>query len=258
MTATRFTGVTLQTLHEKSFDHGTILAQTPKNGLAIPFPYQCTHKDLLEFITPKAAEMLVQGIKDRVFVPPLKDVGWYHSTNIHHATKITSQDRQIDWKSWPSLKVERYHRAIGRLWNNIQFEPNTVKRVIFEDIEVVEMPEVLVEWSVKAREYSEGKIEEENDFKAVRFMVYLSPNNDRIPQFYVADGDAIIIAAPGPSSDLASSQAVRVKEITVDGQGKQAASKIMTRIHDRKMWQLMKRGSTSFWVKPEQPRTRKI
>ncbi|KAK4958663.1 Methionyl-tRNA formyltransferase [Elasticomyces elasticus] len=71
------TGVTLQTLHPQHFDQGTILAQTPWPGEEIPEAARESNAALLEWIAPKAADMLLQGIYNKVFVSPVKDVGWY-------------------------------------------------------------------------------------------------------------------------------------------------------------------------------------
>ena len=68
----------------------------------------------------QAAEMLTQGIVDRLFVPPLHDVGWFkHHQNaeLRHAPKITTNDRHIDWANWTANKILRRHTVIGPLWN---------------------------------------------------------------------------------------------------------------------------------------------
>ena len=126
------TGITLQTLHPRHFDRGTILAQTPYPG----FDFEAANVGQLEaLVTPKAAEMLVRGIRDRLFVPPLQDVGW-HTDNqqlkLRHAPKITTEDRHIDWDNWTSEKILRRHQVIGPLWNFAQssIAGNTSKRRI--------------------------------------------------------------------------------------------------------------------------------
>ena len=111
----------MQTLHPKDFDRGTILAQTPYPGLS----HEATNVNQLEaLITPKAAEMLVQGIRDRIFVPPLHDVGWHEDdpqlTELRHAPKITPEDRHIDWGKWTAEEILRRHQVIGPLWNFAQ------------------------------------------------------------------------------------------------------------------------------------------
>lgn len=65
--------------------------------------------------------MLVQGLRKRLFVPPLDDVGWFRGSedtaNLRHAPKITSEDRHINWDSWTAEDILRRNRVIGPLWN---------------------------------------------------------------------------------------------------------------------------------------------
>lgn len=138
------TGVTLQTLDEKSFDHGLILAQTKAPGLLIPKEGKCNYEELLEMLSQHASEILVNGLRDRLFVPPLKDVGHYRCcpADLKHAPKITSADREIKWDVWdaettPSIEsaetVDAQYRAVGRLWSTVQMSTGP-RRIIFDDI----------------------------------------------------------------------------------------------------------------------------
>lgn len=65
--------------------------------------------------------MLVQGLRQRLFVPPLKEVGWIpeseNAANLRHAAKITSNDKHINWDSWTAEEILRRNRVIGPLWN---------------------------------------------------------------------------------------------------------------------------------------------
>lgn len=66
--------------------------------------------------------MLVRGISDALFVPPLHNI----STNptaaeaptLSHAPKITPQDRQIDWSTWTADEIVLKDRVLGRLWDS--------------------------------------------------------------------------------------------------------------------------------------------
>ena len=145
------TGVTLQTLHHKSFDHGTILSQTPPPGFDIPNPDSCTVASLLDLVAPKGAQLLVDGIEHGLFVPPVKDVGWcgkQTDSTLIHAAKIKPEDRHIDWANWNSSDIGRRGRVLGPLWSKalvstkpadgaLSFFP---KRVILIDTEEVEPP----------------------------------------------------------------------------------------------------------------------
>ena len=130
------TGITLQSLHPTNFDHGLILAQTPYPGLDIPNPETVTVQELQPLVALKGAEMLVQGLQDRVFVPPLTEVGWWSNSQlrgqapeIRRAPKITPRDRRIDWSSFSAIEILRRQRVLGSLWN-MATDINKGKRVI--------------------------------------------------------------------------------------------------------------------------------
>ncbi|KAK5663019.1 hypothetical protein OQA88_6434 [Cercophora sp. LCS_1] len=68
------TGVSLQTLSEKTFDAGTVLSQTPLPG--IPIPPNCTLPDLHALLAPAGAAMLINGLRSGLHVPPYHNAGW--------------------------------------------------------------------------------------------------------------------------------------------------------------------------------------
>ncbi|KKZ66095.1 methionyl-tRNA formyltransferase [[Emmonsia] crescens] len=143
------TGVTLQTLDTREFDHGVILDQTPPPGFNIPNPDTCDVPRLLDLVSNKGAQMLVDGIRNRVFVPPLKGVGWHKPGNeaaLRHAGKISPEDRHINWSSWTAQEINRRQRALGLLWSNavigadspVSANNGQKKRVIFTKMELDE------------------------------------------------------------------------------------------------------------------------
>ncbi|KAJ5709964.1 methionyl-tRNA formyltransferase family protein [Penicillium malachiteum] len=144
------TGVTLQTLHHKSFDHGTILSQTPAPGFEIPSPNSCTVPELVNLVAPQGAQLLVDGIENGLFVPPVKDAGWRadEDDDLIHAAKIKPEDRHLDWMAWNLLNIQRRFRVLGPLWNKALVPTTatdlptefTYKRVILTDTEEVEPP----------------------------------------------------------------------------------------------------------------------
>lgn len=134
------TGVSLQTLHDKHFDHGTILAQTPLPGFQIPNHDRITVPELLSLVAPKGADMLVQGIIQGLYVPPLEGVqqqpGNASIQLIRSAPKIVPEDRHINWGSWTSETILRRQRILGSLWNTLSFTKDTFqhthqKRIIW-------------------------------------------------------------------------------------------------------------------------------
>ncbi|KAJ5818372.1 methionyl-tRNA formyltransferase family protein [Penicillium riverlandense] len=146
------TGVSLQTLHLKHFDHGTILSQTPAPGFDVPNPESCTVPELIDVVAPKGAQLLVDGIKEGLFVPPVVDAGWRAAQGSHdliHAAKIKPEDRHIDWTNWSLVNINRRSRVLGPLWSKalVTSHPsdNTQpsfqqKRVILTEMEEVDPP----------------------------------------------------------------------------------------------------------------------
>lgn len=142
------TGVTLQTLHLKHFDHGVILQQTPAPGFEIPNPESCTVPELLDLVAPKGAEILMDGVRKGLFVPPVEDAGWRASEGdeaLIHATKIKPEDRHADWLNWTWEDISRRHRVLGPLWSRSLAVSNTQaeslsfqqRRVILTEMEEV-------------------------------------------------------------------------------------------------------------------------
>jgi hypothetical protein len=134
--------VTLQTLDHRSFDHGQILAQTEPPGIEIP-PH-CSYDELLQMVTPKASEILMNGLRDRLFLPPIVDVGRYDQKPLKIAPKITSEDRRINWLNWNATTILRQSRALGRAWTILEDINGKKLRVAFEDVqEVTDLKQLL-------------------------------------------------------------------------------------------------------------------
>lgn len=143
------TGVTLQTLHDKRFDQGVILKQTPYPGFEIPNPESCTVPQLLDLVSSKGAQILVDGVRDGVFVPPVEPAGWLpagEKADLVHAVKIKTEDRHIDWKNWTWAEISKRSRVLGPLWSMATVAAGTdgqnrqQRRVIFTAMERVEIP----------------------------------------------------------------------------------------------------------------------
>ncbi|KAI9708041.1 MAG: Methionyl-tRNA formyltransferase [Bogoriella megaspora] len=120
------TGVTIQTLHPKHFDQGAILAQTPPPGIPIPNPETCVPDDLLDLLAPIGGSMLVDSIAKGRFLTPHQSckpfTGLPESAELHHARKIASQDRHIDWRTWTSDEILLRQRVLGNLWDDVTYD----------------------------------------------------------------------------------------------------------------------------------------
>ncbi|KAI9794762.1 MAG: Methionyl-tRNA formyltransferase [Peltula sp. TS41687] len=140
------TGVTVQTLHPEHFDHGRILAQTPL--LDIPSPDTCTVKQLRDFLAPIGAELLIQSIRQRLFLPS-DDKDDKVSREIQNqeqlswAPKIRTEDSHINWQTWTADEILRRQRVLGPLWNLASSRTEgtlTLKRIIMQEIRVIRTP----------------------------------------------------------------------------------------------------------------------
>lgn len=200
----RRTGVTLQTLDEKAFDHGIILAQTPLPGLAIPSAGTCTYYDLLRWIKPQAAEILVEGLRDRVFIPPLVDIG-KHDINPTPAPKITKEDTRIKAHQWGQpYDIFAHHRALGRLWALLQSDDGSVRRVILEDMEIVPLSEI------PADAYIWKPVPQESDPSGqIHKSTWEARGSKKEDAIYLRYGGVV---------------ALRVKQVTIEGEKKKAAT----------------------------------
>ncbi|KAH8162292.1 hypothetical protein CIB48_g5955 [Xylaria polymorpha] len=142
LSAREFTGVSLQTLDDKTFDHGIVLSQTPSDAAAaLRIPPSCkTVHELQALVTPVAVEMLIDGLRRGVHVPPLEDKGCWKpgaATALVHAPKITKADRRLSVSvlGGQTSSLARRHAAIGPLWFEARDRQGRRRRVIVEAVE---------------------------------------------------------------------------------------------------------------------------
>lgn len=136
-------GITLQTLDSRAFDSGTILAQSSLPGRRISDPCGINYSHLLNLVTPEAADFLIQGLRNKVYLPSFSQesknnpVHSPEKIGLSLAPKIKPEDRQIGSQPWYFVQIDRQFRALGRLWGYVKLASGDVKRLIFEDFEVV-------------------------------------------------------------------------------------------------------------------------
>ena len=180
-----------------------------------------TYPKLLEFITPKAAKLLVQGIRNQVFLPPVREVRTgkaIEGQELIHATKISPKDKQIDAKNGISVAIERRYRALGRLWGNV-LTPNGAKRFTFEDFEIVSLQERA---KLLATQTSSDVNAEDIHHPLVDRHWTASFVGKDSEELWTGmnDGKDIIIKTM-------EGKGLRVKEITVEGQSRKPAGEVM-------------------------------
>ncbi|KAG5918388.1 hypothetical protein E4U53_004099, partial [Claviceps sorghi] len=132
-------GISLQTLDPKAFDHGTILAQTGRPGL--PIPPSASLQTVTREAAARGAEMLIQGLRDGLHVPPHRDAGWKAADlqaqgikTLQHAPKITKADGRID-PGWTADQFARRIRVLGSVWTTAVHASGARKRILLLDAE---------------------------------------------------------------------------------------------------------------------------
>ncbi|OAQ74846.1 methionyl-tRNA formyltransferase [Purpureocillium lilacinum] len=131
-------GITLQTLDDKQFDHGAILAQTPRPG--IPVRPDAPLQEVIQDAAARGAELLVQGLRDGLHVPPHRTLEQQSAPPqgepLAHAPKVTKADAQIDWDAWTSgQEFARRARVFGSVWTHAVNDAGLEKRILFLDVE---------------------------------------------------------------------------------------------------------------------------
>ncbi|RYP45196.1 hypothetical protein DL768_008428 [Monosporascus sp. mg162] len=138
------TGVSLQTLDDKEFDRGIILARQIlkwDNGSEY-IPEGCTVQQLQDAAAALGAQLLVEGLRDGLHVPPLRDVVEEDPDiriplHLPYAPKITSWDRQPPRNQFDAKSLARRQRVIGPLWFMAEGQDGELKRIIIEQVDLV-------------------------------------------------------------------------------------------------------------------------
>ncbi|KAJ0296441.1 hypothetical protein COL5a_009045 [Colletotrichum fioriniae] len=233
-----YTGITLQTLDHKDFDHGDILAQTPVPG--IPIPENCSTQQLLDIVTPPAAEMLVDGLRRGLHVPPHMNVGW---TNFpegfredsceapQHAPKITNHDRWFAWSEWTADDVVTRQRVLGGVWSSaINQTTGTEKRIKLGRVDAVpleDMPEHIKHFTRRLKVYKkERRIADDTkpeDGTKVKLVNWIQGKQDgcwkvlQCPFFEHEDGKSILIPL------VKGEKVLKVSTMIIEGFAERAA-----------------------------------
>ncbi|KAL1890656.1 Methionyl-tRNA formyltransferase [Sporothrix stenoceras] len=155
------TGVTVQTLHETTFDGGRRLLQGPVDltqqsepaeakaeakaspieatsfpsgrTLGIPLDDRVTSDDLHELLAPIGAHLLSEVLRRGLYLPEREsqkpEVTYTPPFPPAAAPKLSKGDRQVLWqaedmKKTTSANIDRQARALGELWTYLQIPPS--------------------------------------------------------------------------------------------------------------------------------------
>lgn len=158
------TGVTVQTLHETTFDGGRRLLQGPVDlteqaepaeaeaeanasptettslssgrTLGLPLDDRVTSADLHQLLAPIGAHLLTEVLRRGLYLPERaseKSEGVTYTPPFppEAAPKLSKADRQVVWKTTEDLKktasadIDRQARALGQLWTYLQVPPSS-------------------------------------------------------------------------------------------------------------------------------------
>ncbi|KFY06714.1 hypothetical protein V492_07818 [Pseudogymnoascus sp. VKM F-4246] len=204
------TGVTLQTLSPEGFDRGKVLLQAP---YSIPDPKKITHGALRDILIPISADLLVRGLREKVYLPQTSPVEPIlpHNKVLAPAPKIKPENRRLLSKM-TAEEVVRMERAFGKVWVSTMHSDGGWKRAILEGLEVVPIPAEMSDFYAT----HEDKM---GIFKP--FTIVEGDGETRkeviVPMMKAPDGHSIIIAARGDSALL-------IRNATVDGSKKNKAA----------------------------------
>lgn len=175
-------------------------------------------------------------------MPPVNDIGWRPTPEelarqpLTHAPKVTSHDRQMDWRSWSADEVLLRRRVLGPVWcAAFHHDSQTVKRVQFGDAEVVERPHLMKQYQQRCALRRENKLASDDfpdEVRDVRMVSWVwmprgkteEPESWELsftPYFLDEDGKSILIATPGGEGCL------KLSTVTVEGGRPRAAAAVV-------------------------------
>lgn len=114
--------------------------QTPWPGIDVP--EDCDYSGLLNIMRPLGAEMLLRAIRNRLYLPPYKGVGWAEHVpsgerQYRRAPKIATAHRRLCFQTMGSSHILRMSRAFASTWAfaavSTPMLENRRHRVIFEE-----------------------------------------------------------------------------------------------------------------------------
>ncbi|KAJ0336973.1 hypothetical protein COL26b_009938 [Colletotrichum chrysophilum] len=216
----------------------------------IPIPKDCTLQGLHDILTPIAANMLVDGLRRGLHIPPLKDVGWKPTEGeqemLCHAPKLAKRDSQIDWSTWSADDIVLRQRVLGSLWSMALADRERKKsmRLILENVESVKRPADVERWiqtyferqksgsQHKRGELDEKQAVEENQKLGIKVIDWLwhpkhtsaedimNAQDTRLAYFEEKDGSILI---PVPKGGC-----LKVPTIKVEGSSSKSAAKAIS------------------------------
>lgn len=203
------TGITLQSLSPKTFDHGKILLQTP---ISIPNPDIITHSELQDLMIPISSDLLVRGLREKVYLPGYPGIQPAPTDKpLIHAPKVKTEDMRM-LPSMTADEIVRIERALSKVWTVVKLGDGKEKRVVLHGLEIVPMP-------AEMSEFYDTHEDTRQIFKPLTFMGgdYENRKTVTVPMMKGPDGHSIIIPTKGVN-------ALMIRNTTIDGGKKKNAA----------------------------------
>lgn len=130
MLGRKHTGVTIQSLHPTKFDEGVILDQTPAPGIPVNHRWGGLTDTLASF----GANMLVNVIRNRKYIPPYTPLPPRRFDEIALAPKIAKEHTQIDFNALSLPEILRRRNALSKLHVFARRSSGSIVRIVMSDM----------------------------------------------------------------------------------------------------------------------------
>lgn len=130
-------GISLCTLDPKKFDHGAVLRQ---EALNLPDQATTDYMSLVDYLAPRGAALLVEGLRQGAFMPPVEVLRSRIESS--HAPKLTPQDAHIDLRSMSAEEILRRQKVLKPLWATWRTAAGEDLKVQFRDLEIAKRIDV--------------------------------------------------------------------------------------------------------------------
>lgn len=214
------TGVTVQTLHEQTFDGGRRLLAAPRpeeSTAEFVVDNTTTARDLRGRLAPVGARLLVEVIQRGLFLTE-GDSAKAESTAVvmegTPAPKLNKADREVRFMpSCSAAAIDRQIRALGPVWTHIVGEKKkkpVQKRVIFEEIGVDNSSSI-------------HAVKEKEEFDEVDTLTFVQGEKEVVLPVFVDDTD--ILLPLGSTEDKLD--VLRLRRVKIEGYQTEGAAKAL-------------------------------
>lgn len=211
------TGITLQDLNPKLFDHGKVLARVK---LPIERPGEVTNEELTRELAEPAAQLLVHGLRQGLY--QYERVQELPEPNLSHPPREAKKFQKLDMQLSDSMfasNVSAVKRALGQVWFARQLAADakpSEARVLLDDLSVVPL-------SPAFKQFLEDKKNADGRFRPLKMKQQLEDGGEKLwsrPMMKSGDGTSIELY-------LGGDEVLKIGSATVSGGKKGSAVKAL-------------------------------